>query len=534
MISRWLPDSFSQQLFLLLSGVLLTGSIGWWGYSAYQVEDVLTRQIALRAQVQARSLAQLPELIAAVEAKHSVRVSTIIDSVQSSSDADFITVSDNNSIRLAHPRKDRIGLPVMGGDTAAALKEGKSYLSYGTGSLGASVRFITPVRNENGTVVGMVKVGYLIDTVEMWSSRRLLPLLLFGILVVVLSLILTQRFSAYVRKNMQNMEPWQLKQALLTHQGVLQATHEGLLAVNAGGQAYVVNESARQLLNVPHEQSLPTAIAPWLDDPACFSLSGPDYIDRLVRINGKNCVITRVTLAQSQPQPGAAVFSLRAYEELQALSDTLSQTGQYIESLRVTRHEYQNQLSILSGLLQMGHYQAALNMTLNQARNDQRLLDHLKGFEAFPQLNALLLGKILRAKEKQIALHVSADGVWRGLPVGLKQEQLCIIVGNLLDNSMDAVDRVAQGYIEFSMWESAREFGLSVSNNGPQVTLPLELLTQLHFTTKPDCLDHGIGLHLVQSCVAQADGHIELDSDAVETSFTLYFAKGEDSPCLRS
>ncbi|WP_165313231.1 ATP-binding protein [Vibrio ziniensis] len=530
MTVRFISDTFTKHLFWLLSAALLLVAAGWWVYSAYQLHDVLTKQISLRAQVQSQQIAKMPSLIAAVESQDIPAVHSLIKTLEQVSDADFITVSNKQGIRMTHPVEERIGLPVTGGDIDDALLHGKSYLSYASGSLGPSVRYISPIVNGDQQIIGMIKVGYLLNTLEMLNSKRLAGLLMFGLFIIVVSIGVAVRFSTYVKKNMQHMEPWELKQTLVTQQGVLQATHEGLLAVNSDGRIYVANDSARKLLGI-HRNILSTHIKDWVDDSAAFSLSGDDFLDKLVRINGQNCVMTRVTLPMSRTGEQGAVFSLRASEELQALSETLSQVGQYIESLRVTRHEYQNQLSILAGLLQLGQYEQALNVVLNQSRADQQVLDQLKSFDRFPQLSALLLAKLMKAKERQVELLLPNEDHWQELPRKLNQDQLCAVVGNLLDNSMDAVQGQSSGKIELEMWESSLEFGLSITNNGTEITKPLDELTAWGYTTKSNSAEHGIGLYLTQSIIEAANGHVELDSDAQETSFTLYFPKHEEPQC---
>lgn len=93
--------SFTRQLAFILSCTVLIGIAAWWSYSAYQLENVLNNQIALRAQVQSQQLAKLPSLIDAVERENAQLVSEIISVVQLVSDADFITVSDEEGIRFA-------------------------------------------------------------------------------------------------------------------------------------------------------------------------------------------------------------------------------------------------------------------------------------------------------------------------------------------------------------------------------------------------------------------------------------------------
>lgn len=212
-----------MHLTVLLCVALTLGSMGWWLVATERLNQVLDEQVALRAQVQTQQLAQIPSLIAAVKLRDSVQVGNIIHRLQRATDADFITVSDAQGIRLAHPVADRVGLPVVGGDIEHALTTGESYLSYSVGSLGPSVRYISPVIDDKGTIVGMVKVGYLLQSIEVLNEQTLSPLILFTIVSVLLSGFVAWRFSEYIRDKMQHLEPWQLQQTLQTSAGVLQA-----------------------------------------------------------------------------------------------------------------------------------------------------------------------------------------------------------------------------------------------------------------------------------------------------------------------
>lgn len=116
MPSRMIPRTFTQQLTLLLCSAFAAGALVWWWFSADKIQRLMSHQIALRAQVQAVQLAQYPDLIEAVNKRDAKQVSQLVQALQSVTDADFITVSDRQGIRLAHPITARIGLPVMGDD----------------------------------------------------------------------------------------------------------------------------------------------------------------------------------------------------------------------------------------------------------------------------------------------------------------------------------------------------------------------------------------------------------------------------------
>lgn len=515
--------SFTRQLAFILSCTVLIGIAAWWSYSAYQLENVLNNQIALRAQVQSQQLAKLPSLIDAVERENAQLVSEIISVVQLVSDADFITVSDEEGIRLAHPVSERVGLPVVGGDIQRALNFGEAYLSQSVGSLGPSVRYISPIFSPEGEVVGMVKVGYLVETLNLWSREKLLPLLLFALSALSLFLLLSWRFSSYVKKQMQDLEPWQLKQALKTHQGVLDATHEGVVAVNQQGNIYLANDAARAILR---QSELVGKETKQLDDAShLFHLDGDDFLDKVAQLGSDGVIINRVTMRTSNGEPAGAVFTLRQRSELQALSDRISQVDKYLESMRVAHHEHQNKLSVISGLLQMGAFDKALSVCLAQAAQNQTRIDSLQGVKSMPQLTALLLAKLSKARESNQSLSIACYGDLSGLTQRVSEEQVCSLVGNLIDNGLEACQGQNDATMVVKLRETEEEFILTFSNNGPSLYEDLESLCRWGYSTKSATGEHGIGLHLVKSILSEAHGHAELDSDEQETLFTVYLPK---------
>ncbi|HDY7665454.1 TPA: sensor histidine kinase [Vibrio vulnificus] len=515
--------SFTRQLAFILSCTVLIGIAAWWSYSAYQLENVLNNQIALRAQVQSQQLAKLPSLIDAVERENAQLVSEIISVVQLVSDADFITVSDEEGIRLAHPVSERVGLPVVGGDIQRALNFGEAYLSQSVGSLGPSVRYISPIFSPEGEVVGMVKVGYLVETLNLWSREKLLPLLLFALSALSLFLLLSWRFSSYLKKQMQDLEPWQLKQALKTHQGVLDATHEAVVAVNQQGNIYLANDAARAILG---QSELVGKETKQLDDAShLFHLDGDDFLDKVAQLGSDGVIINRVTMRTSNGEAAGAVFTLRQRSELQALSDRISQVDKYLESMRVTHHEHQNKLSVISGLLQMGAFEKALSVCLAQAAQNQTRIDSLQGVKSMPQLTALLLAKLSKARESNQSLNISCYGDLSGLTQRVSEEQVCSLVGNLIDNGLEACQGQNDATMVVKLRETEEEFILTFSNNGPSLDEDLESLCRWGYSTKSATGEHGIGLHLVKSILSEAHGHVELDSDEQETLFTVYLPK---------
>ncbi|WP_413284806.1 GHKL domain-containing protein [Vibrio sp. MA40-2] len=518
--------SFTKQLFFLLIAVFVVGALTWWWFSKSYTNELISEQLAVKAKIQSTQLAISAGLVEAVETGKVSAVAELISKAQKLSDADFITVSDINGIRMAHPIKERVGLPVMGGDIDRALYDGESYLSHSVGSLGPSVRYITPIFNHQNKIIGMIKVGYLVDTLEFWSGQLLQPAIFFIFGMLVFSTIFSYGFSQLIRSQMQQLEPWQLVQTLHTNQSVLQAIHEGILAIDKYGCVYLENQSALELLNINCQTLIGEKIADHLDDDYAHNVLATPVVDKLVKINGQELVMTCVPVNSDQADTGV-VYSFRSHKEIKVLSDKLSQVKQYVESIRVLRHETSNKLSIIAGLLQTNQIDKALYVALKQSQLTQCQLDGFSKLSNFPILSALLLGKKVKANEKGIRVDDS-QVAFEQIPSTLSEEDLSSILGNLIDNAMECFTHFDNAVITVCVSESKTETIIRVANNGPMIQVSLATICQMGFSTKQEKTEHGIGMYLVNSLVMRASGYIELDSDDGDTLFSLYFPKDNE------
>ncbi len=75
-------------------------------------------------------------------------------------------IGNRNSIRFSHPKPDRLGKKMVGGDNAPALEQGKSYISQAIGTLGPSIRGKAPIYSDYKEIIGIVSVGYLLEDVK--------------------------------------------------------------------------------------------------------------------------------------------------------------------------------------------------------------------------------------------------------------------------------------------------------------------------------------------------------------------------------
>lgn len=96
---------------------------------------------------------------------------------------------------------------------------------------------------------------------------------------------------------------------------------------------------------------------------------------------------------------------------------------------------------------------------------------------------------------------------------------MCRVLGNLIDNGMDALSQTNNACMTICLRENLHAFSFEISNNGPEIpeTL-LERIFMSGFSTKSS--GRGMGLSIVRSILEEYGGSIALSSDAEKTTFT--------------
>ena len=152
------------------------------------------------------------------------------DVVRNTSDMDFITIADRNSIRIYHIDPDYIGLPFEGGDQNRALK-GERYLSdAGTENFEDQRRAFHPVLAEDGTVLGFVMASATHARLKQLLSPIYETYFRLFLILTLLTLTLNAPLAIYLRRNLRGVRPEDLLRVYLTQNHILNAMEDGLIS----------------------------------------------------------------------------------------------------------------------------------------------------------------------------------------------------------------------------------------------------------------------------------------------------------------
>lgn len=523
--------AFPLRIFLLILVVSVFIIAALAQYFTASFEDYLAAHVRDMAMNQAKIIASNESIITAVKHRDYKRLATIADKLQSGTDFDYVVIGDTNSIRLYHPNPEKIGYP-MQFTKPGALEKGESYFITGKGSIGMAMRAKTPIFDDDGKIIGVVSIGYLISKIDSWRSDFLLPMAGVFILLLLVLMLLSWFFAAHIRRQMLGMEPKQIARVVRQQEALFSSVYEGLIAVDPDGYITAINRSARKMLG------LSSPGRKWLGKPVSEVVQPADFFtqqiaekrqDAMVNFNGLSVIANREAIRSGDELLGA-IISFRSKDEIATLNAQLTQIKQYVESLRTLRHEHLNWMSTINGLLQMKEYDKVLAMVQGESQAQQQLIDSLRGAFAVRQVAGLLFGKVQRARELGLTMTIVPGSQLHQLPEGLDSTEFAAIVGNLLDNAFEASLRTQQGnnVVELYLSDEGDDVIIEVADQGCGVPEALrEKIFEQGVSTRTDEPgEHGIGLYLIASYVRRCDGVITLeDNSPCGTLFSLFLPK---------
>lgn len=204
---------------------------------------------------------------------------------------------------------------------------------------------------------------------------------------------------------------------------------------------------------------------------------------------------------------------------------TIDEIRLYSDELRAQTHEFMNKLYVLSGLLQLGRHEAALDFIQKEA-DSVSLQQHI----VFKQIEddliqAVLLGKTAKASEKKISFTIEQESVLSGIPGHIDGHSLLTIISNLIDNAFEAVKQRKQPHVSFLITDASSTLIIEVTDNGAGIDeQAVPSLFEKGTSTKGE--NRGFGLYNVKEAVDVYSGFIEvLPNDPCGTIFTIYIPK---------
>ena len=196
----------------------------------------------------------------------------------------------------------------------------------------------------------------------------------------------------------------------------------------------------------------------------------------------------------------------------------LQEMDKLYSAIRACQHDYENNLKVLRVLISEAETNKALDYLdgMNSSVMDNKIMLRTGNLS----LDAITSAKLVLAKSHSISINVQAVYPENDY---IKDDDLCAIVGNLLDNAIEANLRITDDkikkFIDFSITKKMKNLCLEVKNSYDNDIKHING----HLVSSKNDPNHGIGLKHVDTIISKYRGSIErtYDNGIFETDVLL-------------
>lgn len=189
------------------------------------------------------------------------------------------------------------------------------------------------------------------------------------------------------------------------------------------------------------------------------------------------------------------------------------------EEVRILWHDMKNHVNILIGLLESDNTKELESYLYRLS--DQMIKSNSNSITKNKIIDAILSSKVEACKYKNIELNIISK-----LPedIGIQDVDICIILGNLIDNAIEACEKIEEGkkYINLNIGIKNSYVYIRIENSKSNTISKYEGNI---ITSKDDKVNHGLGLRSINKSLEKYDGSIKFNYD--DTKFEVFVTMKE-------
>ena len=483
-----------------LLGLVMTFNVA----QKVQNEEYLSRALTI-----AQSVAIMPNVVTLVEnGDPNHELQGFATTIALRTGASYIVIADKQGVRLSHPNPALIGQAI--GD-AQDILQGKSTATFHLGSLGRAATGRTPIFDNSHKVIGLVSAGFLAKSFANKVKHLQNTFIFLGFGIILLGFILAEILARTLRNRRIESELEEVKIKYQEREAMLHAIKEGVITLSLDRKILLINDEAMRLLDLKSDVVGKPIYEVVPQSRLLDLLEGeiPQGDDEIV-LNEKFSLRINTRPVRQLGKHIGSVITLRDRTEHIGLMRELDSVTNLTNALRAQQHEYANRIHALGGLIELGRFDEAREYLGEISSMDADLAEELNNKIANQTLTALLLAKVVIARERGVNLKIEANTSLDDLTLDLNAQ--VTVVGNLLDNAIDATSGAFDAKVSLLIEKSfSGTKKLTVRDNG--IGLPElrpDIVFEDGFSTKigEKSSHRGLGLAIVARLVKQVGGSI--------------------------
>ncbi len=493
---------------VLFLSLFIIGAVSQW-----LVERSVEADAGNKAMHAASIISEDREIIVAMERKDVEKLNTLARRYENILQATYVVIGDTEGIRYAHPIKSRIGKPMIGDDNERALEQGESYISKKEGSLGLAIRGKSAIHNDEGEIIGVISVGFLVESFKDVIGRQRFVLWLTIAFIFILGSLVSFLLARHIKRLLLHLEPEEISRRLSERDAIMQSTREGIVAFTKEGETTFINDAAIRFF-----QELKVT------EPNYFlSLDKKTTKDETISYDGVSVLVNQRYI-ESNGEIDGYVITLRKKTDLELLTLEIEQLKSYTHLLRAQTHEFKNRLHTLLGLIQLEKWDEAAKYIHTLFEKNVTEQETLTMRIQDPYIQSLLLGKLEYAKEWKVDFTIDDESILHPLPENFVGPWITII-GNVIDNAIEAASESEEAYVDCYIQDGKYEWVIEITDSGKGFPEHLNIIEK---GVSEKGKQRGYGIPSMFSMIKKLNGHFSYERFNEETIVIISIPKGEE------
>lgn len=428
---------------------------------------------------------------------------------------DIIVVGDMTGQKYSHLDVSQIGHKYVNTDNRDVIKYGTSYYSTMQGSMGVTVRYFDPIYYKDKQV-GFVMVGKYLKDVESVTNKVIFITICLFILILPITILLSETFARKIKKEMLGMEPDEIARLYNEKKIILDSIDEGVIAIDTNNKILEINDNCFKMFDTLNIEELIEKLSNFIDKKKSIEM-------KEITLSGEK-VFVNLSFIKEKGKYLGAVITLMKSENINRLAREITGIDGLLKNIRANVHEFKNKLHVILGLINLEEYNEAKKYisdcqkeVLENTTNVAKIKDNL--------ISAMLLSKKLIANEKNIEFIINDDSYMMSSHGRVTSIDIITILGNLIENAFDAcVEKEGSGIVEVYIYEDDKAINIEVKDNGKNIKKNIkDSLFENGVTSKGE--GRGIGLSTVKGRIDLYGGSIKINENKKNKKFIINILK---------
>ena len=360
-------------------------------------------------------------------------------------DVDVISIVNTDNMRIYHTNHNLIGTEYDGTHPDFSTHKKGFYTERDIGPSGPQRRTYSAIYDGRGNYIGFIMAIMLKTSIRSFTYKIVLLFLSVTVAAILIEIAICRAFSRKLKRRLLGYEPDTFSSMFRIRDNILESTYDGIMAADSNLNIQFANKAAKKLLGCD-EESCDAKVS--LIQQNVFA---DRFLSEVIKTgnaafgiqheteNGTALMVDCVPVKEDGIISGAVAI-LHDRTEYTKLMEELSGTKYLVDSMRANNHDFTNKLHVILGLIQIGEYDKAVSYIENISIIQRETLSTVMHAVDNASFAALLIGKIARASECNVKFILKEGIRFKSSEVAVPSEALVTIVGNLIDNALDAMN----------------------------------------------------------------------------------------------